>query len=109
MNLEIIPDEFGDDNSFQAWFKASETANFTKDERIEYDKIMMTKTDIRYGMELRYKEGHAAGVAEGHAAGVAEGSAAAKLEMAKAMLAKGISAEVIADCSGLTLQQIQSL
>ena len=45
------------------------------------------------GFKVGLAEGHAKGVAEGHAEGVAEGRAEGALELVKAMLASGVTAE----------------
>ena len=45
----------------------------------------------------------------GEARGEARGADATRRAMAKAMLAKGISPDVVAECSGLSEDEIQAL
>jgi predicted transposase/invertase (TIGR01784 family) len=54
-------------------------------------------------------DGLAEGLAEGKAHGLAEGEARARVEMAKNLLADGISPEVVARNTGLSLEDIHAL
>ena len=54
-------------------------------------------------------EGRAEGIAEGRVEGRAEGRAEGFMEVAKKMLDKGMSAEVVADMTGLSLDEIFKL
>ena len=54
-------------------------------------------------------EGRAEGIAEGRAEGIAEGRAEGFMEVAKKMLDKGMSAEVVADMTGLSLDEVFKL
>ena len=92
-SLSVIPSVFSGDKAFDAYFNASETANMTKEERLLYDQAMITKTDIEYGKIFSFNEGKAEG----------------KIEVAKAMLAKGSPVEFIASVTGLTEEQVLSL
>ena len=49
--------------------------------------------EARIARRVALAEGHAKGVAEGRAEGVAEGRAEGALELVKAMLASGVTAE----------------
>ena len=92
-NLDVIPNEFIKEGCFQAYFNGSETAKFTKEERMEYDKAMITKTDIEYGKEYARKEGFKEG----------------KLEVARKMLAGGFDVKTISELTGLTPGEISEL
>jgi predicted transposase/invertase (TIGR01784 family) len=54
-------------------------------------------------------EGLAEGLAEGKAEGKAEGLAAGKMETAIALLAKGLDSKLIADCTGLSVEEVNAL
>ena len=54
-----------------------------------------------------YKEGYSTGLSDGLSQGIAQGSQQAKIETAKNMLQKNISIEVISECTGLSLDEIE--
>ena len=60
---------------------------------------------IRTAEKTKFAEGRAEGIAEGRAEGRAEGF----MEVAKKMLDKGMSAEVVADMTGLSLDEVFKL
>ena len=65
------------------------------------DELTMKNAAKREGIA----EGRAAGLAEGRA----EGEQKAKVEAARNFLAEGVSSEVIARCTGLSLEEVQKL
>ena len=62
---------------------------------------------------LAYKDGMAegkkAGLAEGEKNGRKAGQLEAKIETAKKMLAKNIPVEVVIECTGLPLEEVEKL
>ena len=54
---------------------------------------------------LAYKDGKKVGLAEGEK----NGEYRAKIETAKKMLAKNIPVEVVVECTGLTLEEVEKL
>ncbi len=71
--------------------------------------IMDTKAVEEYGYLKGKKEGREEGKAEGEAIGEARGEARGKKEMIKSMLKKGISIEVVADISKLSIEEIEKI
>ena len=71
--------------------------------------IMDTKAVEEYGYLKGKKEGREEGNAEGEAIGEARGEARGKKEMIKSMLKKGISIEVVADISKLSIEEIEKI
>lgn len=65
------------------------------------------------GMEQGLKQGLEKGRAEGHAEGLekgrAEGRNECNIEVAKSMKAKGLDLSLIAECTGLTIDELQKL
>ena len=61
------------------------------------------------GLEQGRSEGLEQGIAQGRTEGEASGRAAEKLEMAKAMKAKGYSADEILELTGLPIEEIEEL
>ena len=64
---------------------------------------------ITKGLAEGEQIGIAKGLAEGRAEGLAAGRAEGKLEIAQAMLSKGMPIEVVAECTGIPLEQIERL
>ena len=54
-------------------------------------------------------EGLAEGLAKGEAKGKLEGEKLAKLETARNLKNKGIASEIISECTGLSIKEIQAL
>ncbi len=96
--FEQIPDVFKNDKVFQKAFWIAEFANFTPEEREEYDLVLKRHWDtyavLQTSRDEGWAEGKAAGMAEGQAEGlaigqaegVAKGKAEGKLEQAQDML-----------------------
>ena len=72
---------------------------------VEYAEEKGIKKGIEQGIEIGKIEGREQGIEIGKAEGLAQG----KLEMALVMKRKGIPLEVIAECSGLSLEDIERL
>ena len=68
-------------------------ADMTLKEYAEEEARIARRAALAEGHAKGVAEGHAKGVAEGHAEGVAEGRAEGALELVKAMLASGVTAE----------------
>lgn len=117
LTLEEIPDGFGKDKEFKAYFEACERAGFSKEEDEKYTQIMMNEWDIqnakdlavREGREEGRKEGRKEGLQEGLQEGLREGIAAGKAEDAKNFLAAGVDIKIISQCTGLDEATIRSL
>ena len=94
---------------------------FIEVERMEYDKAVITKTDIKYGMKYQYETGVKDGVEKGRAEGLQEGIergkaegyekgvAEGRLEIARNFLKQGLSLESIAAGTGLDIEQVRKL
>ena len=94
---------------FTRLFEQAEIAKFNQQEQKLYEDSMNAYRDIvnaiRTAEKTKFAEGRAEGIAEGRAEGRAEGI----VEVAKKMLDKGMSAEVVADMTGLSLDEVSSL
>ena len=87
----------------------------TQDE-IEYERMeSRLKYQLQYNtdMSLARQEGLELGLeqgrTEGEAVGIAKGEAAATVKLARAMKAKGLETEAIAEITGLTAEEIEIL
>lgn len=84
-------------------------ANMNEDLQMTYVRRMMADWDRKGQLATAKMQGHEEGRAEGRAEGCAEGREQERLKMARAMKAHGMDASVIADITGLTLEQIEEL
>ena len=92
-----------------------------RDDQIAYDRYLMDRAVLRNQYITAKGEGHLEGFAEGHAEGFAKGHAEGraegieqgilkeKMENARKMKAKGFPVDVIADITGLHIEEINSL
>jgi predicted transposase/invertase (TIGR01784 family) len=106
---------------FKRFFEVAEIAAFSKTERYDYEENLKNYTDWFNVLNTAKKEGLAEGEAigiekgraEGEAIGVekgrAEGEAIAMQKMAKRLKSQGVPADVIAEASGLTIEEIEKL
>ena len=70
------------------------------------------KNTIDFAHDKGFEEGREQGLAEGKAKGRAEGEAKlaeGQRAIAERMLAEGLSAEVVAKCTALTIEQVKAL
>ena len=100
-NLKVVPDELVGEPAFDAFFEGARYANFSEEDALAYQKDMMTQMDIILAEQYKFEKGKEEGREEGRAD--------SKLEIAKAMKAKGLDVSMIAECTGLTEDQIRQL
>ena len=86
---------------FDRIFMGCEIAGFNEDKRIIYEQEMYDERKRRSEMNTAIRMGRE----EGRAEGIKE----AKLETAKNMKARGISDDIIAECTGLSIELVRSL
>ncbi len=95
--MDRMPDWARGDKAYEAYFEASTRANFTPEETIQYEKDMMTERDRINSINYAKWEG------------VQEGKQQAQREIAMALKAKGIDADTIASCTGLSVEEVEAL
>ena len=108
----MITDEF-----WEAFFNACEIAAFSEEKRIKYEQEMYDErrlqgelgASMEIGMKKGLEKGRAEGRAEGLAEGRAEGEENAKIATAKRMLTKGMSIELTAEMTGLSVERVMGL
>ena len=110
--LERMPERLRK-SVFERLLEVADVASLTKEERVLYDEALKRyrdyKNTVEYAEEKGIKKGIEQGIEIGKAEGMAQGIEQGKLEMALAMKRKGIPLEVIAECSGLSLEEIEGL
>ena len=72
---------------------------------MEYDYA----TDIEVQREEAFEKGVSKGLQQGIQQGVSQGEYQAKIETAKNLVAKKISIDIIAECTGLSVEVINNL
>ena len=90
---------------FDRIFMGCEITGFNEDKRIIYEQEMYDERKRRSEMNTAIRMGREEGRAEGRVEGIKE----AKLETAKNMKARGISDDIIAECTGLSIELVRSL
>ena len=94
---------------FTRLFEAAEIAKFTKVEYDNYEESLKIyrdwKNTIDTAKKISWEEGHEKGKEEGKEEGREEKAA----EMARSLKAEGVPVNIIAKCSGLSEDQINTL
>ena len=111
--MEELPEELSHSRLAEGVTDACEIAGFSADKRILYEKDMITELDLAlrydYALDKGRAEGEAIGEARGKVEGLAEGKAEEKSAIAKRMLKAGLPMDVIAECSGLSEDEVRTL
>ena len=87
----------------------AEIAKFTPQEMREYETSKMAYRDIKNSVDTAKREGIAEGKEIGMKEGMEKGMNQKALEIAKNMLAMGLSAEQVAKATQLSLEIIKNL
>ena len=97
------------DKVFDRLFEEAEIAKFTPQEMREYATSKMAYRDIKNSVDTAKREGIAEGKEIGMKEGMEKGMNQKALEIAKNMLAMGLSAEQVAKATQLPLDIIKNL
>ena len=99
--------------TFDKLFKMAEINKLTPQEMKDYNKSILEYSDVRdaanYAREEGFKYGKEKGKEEGREEGVEKGRKEREIEIAKNFLRQGISTEMIEQCTGLTVKEIETL
>ena len=96
------------DFGFDRFFEEAEIAKFTPQEMREYETSKMAYRDIKNSVDTAKREGIAEGKEIGMKEGMEKGMNQKALEIAKNMLAMGLSAEQVAKATQLPLDIIKN-
>ena len=97
-----------EDPELTALMTATEIAAFPPEKKEIYIKEIMNERDIQYQQNICYKRGLERGLEQGLEQGREEGARETAIKTARAFLKKGISADVVSNCTGLTIEELQS-
>ena len=114
---EIPKHIWENDNFLKKLKSAVEVERMSLDERLAYELSLSVERDWYACMEYRYEEGVEKGKQEGKQAGLEEGLIKGKQEgkleglyqTATNLKKSGIDLQTIADCTGLTLEEVEKL
>lgn len=113
VEIEYLPEELLANPEIKKAVNALEESAFTPAQLLGYEKfwdiISTEKTLISGGIRKGLEEGIAKGKIEGLAEGLAKGFMEAKQEDARKMKTLGLATEVIANITGLTFEEIETL
>lgn len=110
--LDVLP-EATNNPALQSAYDVAERFRWSKEELEVYDYWSMKLQDERGAITVAKRRGLEAGRKEGleagHKAGVAEGEKAGRLAAARALLADGMEAALVAKYTGLSLAEVAAL
>lgn len=106
--MKEIPKEFIG-KGFDKLLETCKFANMTEEEQMTYVRRMKAEWDRENQLKYAESRGEARGEARGMAKGMAKGEAKGIEKTARAMKTRGMEVSVIADITGLTPEQIESL
>ena len=104
-----VPQEVLSDRLTDELTKACEVASFPEETKLSYIRDMFTEMDYRAEIKAYFDEGMEKGIEKGMEKGVAKGIAKEKMAAATRMLSRGLSAELVADCTGLSIDEVYKL
>ena len=80
---------------------------------LAYDMYMVAKEAAEVAAEKAFENGFSAGEEQGRnegiSIGLSQGAQQAKLETAKSMILRNISIDIVAECTGLSIEEIEKL
>ncbi len=97
------------DKVFKKLIETCDVASWTREERIKYDRALKRYRDTIAVMEGQKMEGRAEGRAEGIKEGKEQGRKEAQQDIARNFKQSGIPIDVIAQNTGLSIDEINSL
>jgi predicted transposase/invertase (TIGR01784 family) len=102
---EIPKHIWENDNFLKKLKSAVEVERMSLDERLAYELSLSVERDWYACMEYRYEEG----VEKGKQEGLEEGLIKGQYQTATNMKKKGIDLQIISDCTGLALEEVEKL
>lgn len=106
---EAMPENMSSNETFDRFYDGLLRAGFTKQQELDYLDDMTTQRDIYNQIQYGIQEGIAKGLSEGRAEGRAEGRVEGILAVARNMKKIGRPLEEIAQCTGLSMEEIGTL
>ncbi len=106
--LKALPSDIMD-KGLQTAYADAGFFSWTKEELAAYDYMIMIQQDLKGREELAVIKAEQKSTEKGIEKGIEKGSKNEKIEIAKKMLQKGFSIEVIAEVTGLSVEEIEKI
>ena len=110
--MERLPQELNN-QIFRKLKSIVEVERMTPDQRLEYELSLSVERDLSAALDTSFEDGMEKGIEKGKAEGLAEGKAEGKIEEQRFIAAnfkkQGINIETIAQCTGLSVEEINGL
>ena len=110
--MERLPQELNN-QIFRKLKSIVEVERMTPDQRLEYELSLSVERDLSAALDTSFEDGMEKGIEKGKAEGLAEGKAEGKIEEQRLIAAnfkkQGINIETIAQCTGLSVEEINGL
>lgn len=94
---------------YKGFVKSAEIANFGAEKRKIYNKAMLSDQRIESIKKAAEDKGLAEGLKQGEAKGKSEGAAETNRAVAKALISKGVSFDIISSATGLSQSELSRL
>ena len=98
---------------FYGVLDTADFASLSEEQQARYESDLKNYMDtmgcIRFARKEGVSEGYDKGYEEGRVQGQKEGEDSRNLEIANNLKAKGLDASLIAECTGLTIEEIEKL
>lgn len=115
--MDSVPKGWDEDEIISLLFNSANISTFTPQERTKYINDMTTQRDFENqliyaaskGMERGIEKGIEKGIEQGIEQGIEMGIEKGILRTAKAMIAEGLSDEIVAKCTGLSAEEIRAI
>lgn len=106
MDLQDLSQE---DEVFRSVFEDSMHQKLTKMEKEEYKKSVLEYEDVQEAVRYAHEQGLEQGLEQGREEGLAEGRETEKRQLASNMLAKGLDPSLVAEISGLSVEEVMAM
>ena len=94
---------------FDKLLEVADVANLSKDERVLYDEALKRYRDYKNTIDYAEERGLEKGLKIGKAEGLAEGKTEEQRQIAANLKKQGVNIETIAQCTGLSIEEIKEL
>ena len=104
---------WAEEPELSALMTATQIAAFPPEKKETYIKDIMNERDIKYQQNICYKrgleQGREEGLEQGREEGREEGARETAIKTAGSLLQNGVSVDIVASCTGLSLEEVKSL
>ena len=94
---------------FDKLLEVADVANLSKDERVLYDEALKRYRDYKNTIDYAEERGLEKGLKIGEEKGLVKGKAEEQRQIAANLKKQGVNIETIAQCTGLSIEEIKEL